>query len=87
MEVWALWDLPEASRFSKAGDAAVPRLYVGIVYGAQNLFTTEGTEDHGGGLGLPLMTLIFGKQVICAGLQSTRVIGQIIWAGFTAHKR
>ena len=52
----------------------MPRLYVGIVYGAQNLFTTECTEDHGGGLGLPLMTLIFGKQVICAGLQSTRVI-------------
>jgi hypothetical protein len=62
----------------------VPRLYVGIVYGDKNLFTT----GHRGHAEKPKPTTDdtdFGKQVFCAGLQSTRVIGHIFWAGFTAH--
>jgi hypothetical protein len=31
------------------------------------------------------MALTLGKQVFCAGLQSTRVIGHMFCAGFTAH--
>jgi hypothetical protein len=33
-------------------------------------FTTEGTEDTEKNQGLPLMTLILGKQVFWAGLQT-----------------
>ncbi len=43
----------------------MPRLYVGIVYGGHDLFTTEGTEDTEKNQGLPLITVALDKQIIC----------------------
>jgi len=48
-------------------------------------FTTERTEDQGERPRHITDYTDFRKACICAGLQSTRVIGQIIWAGFTAR--
>jgi hypothetical protein len=49
----------------------VPRLYVAIVYGDQNPLPQRVQKTTEKNQGLPLMTLILGKQVF--------------WAGFTAH--
>jgi len=45
------------------GDAAVPRLYVGIVHGDQNLLPQRAQRTTEEDQVLPLMTLIFGKQI------------------------
>ena len=66
----------------KARKDGAPTVWLGI--DEAKSFTTEGTADHGKNQVLPLMTLT-SEADNCAGLQFTRVIGHMIWAGFTAR--
>ena len=51
------------------GERSSAASLAGIVYGDQNLFTTEGTEEHGGGPSFTTDDTDFREAEICANLR------------------